>query len=150
MSTRREARLWAVQFLFQRDFNSGDLDPALEVFWSERKASAKGRKFTEDLVRGVEGRRAELDAQIKGYAQNWDLHRMGGVERNVMRVALYEMQCRFDIPPVVSVNEAVELAKDLGSDESGKFVNGLLDRALHDNQRSPRGASGPASNTAGD
>lgn len=138
MSTRRDARMWAVQFLFQRDFNAGDLDEALTIFWSERKASTKGRKFTEDLVRGVEARRAEYDAQIKVYAQNWDLHRMGGVERNAMRVALYEMECRPDIPPVVSINEAVELCKEMSSDEAGKFVNGLLDRALHDPKRPPR------------
>lgn len=140
MSTRRDARMWAVQFLFQRDFNAGDLEEALTIFWSERKASTKGRKFTEDLVRGVEARRAEYDARIKEYAQNWDLHRMGGVERNAMRVALYEMECRPDIPPVVSVNEAVELCKEMSSDEAGKFANGLLDRALHDPKRPGRPA----------
>ncbi len=68
---------------------------------------------------------------------------MGGVERNAMRVALYEMECRPDIPPVVSVNEAVELCKEMSSDEAGKFANGLLDRALHDPKRPGRPAGVP-------
>lgn len=141
MSTRREARLWAVQLLFQRDFNPGDLAEALDLFWSERKAGEKARTFTEDLVRGVEGKKTELDEHLQRFADNWDLKRMGGVDRNVMRVALYEMLHRSDIPPVVSINEAVELAKDLSSDESGKFVNGILDRIRKDLKRPARAAA---------
>lgn len=141
MSTRRDARLWAVQLLFQRDFNPGDLAEALEVFWSERKTGDKARVFTEELVRGVESHKAELDEHLQRYADNWDLKRMGGVDRNVMRVALFEMLHRSDIPPVVSINEAVELAKDLSTDESGKFVNGILDRIRKDLKRPARAAA---------
>jgi transcription antitermination protein NusB len=137
---RREARMWAVQFLFQRDFNHGELDDALTHFLDERKVSAKARRYVDDVVRGVEARRSDLDARLQQYAQNWDVRRMGAVERNVMRVALYEMLCRPDIPPVVSINEAVELAKDLSSEDSGKFVNGLLDRARKDISRPARAA----------
>lgn len=129
MSSRHEAREWAVQFLFQRDFNQGDLEHALEYFWLDKKAQPQARQFTEELVRGVEAHRAELDQLLQGYADNWDVKRMGAVDRNVMRVALFEMHYRVDIPPVVSINEAVEIAKAFSGMESGKFVNGLLDEA---------------------
>lgn len=138
MTKRHEARLWAVQFLFQRDFNHGDLEQALEDFWSERKAGPKARAFAEQLIRGVESHRDELDARIQQYAENWDLKRMGAVDRNAMRVALYEMLYCPDIPPVVSINEAVEIAKELSGRESGRFVNGILDRALKDLNRPSR------------
>ncbi len=141
MSTRHEVRMWAVQMLFQRDFNHGDLNEALEVFWKERTCSEKLHAFCEELIRGVEEKRTELDAQLQQFADNWDLKRMGGVDRNVMRVALFEMLHRPDIPPVVSINEAVELAKELSSEESGKFVNGILDRIRKDLKRPARAAA---------
>lgn len=136
--------MWAVQFLFQRDFNQGDLDASIAHFWVERKATTKIRAFTEELIRGVEAHRAELDAKLQQYAEHWDVKRMGAVDRNVMRVAIYEMLHRTDIPPVVSINEAVELAKELSSIESGKFVNGVLDRARKDLVRPDRTSESPA------
>jgi len=141
MSGRHEARTCAVQFLFQRDFNTDELDAALSEFWSERKAGPKVRQFSEELIRGVEGCREDLDLRLRRYAENWDLKRMGAVDRNVMRVALFEMLYRSDIPPVVSINEAVDLAKELSSDESGRFVNGILDRARRDISRPARAAA---------
>lgn len=141
MSGRHEARTCAVQFLFQRDFNTDELDAALSEFWSERKAGPKVRQFSEELIRGVEGCREDLDLRLQRYAENWDLKRMGAVDRNVMRVALFEMLYRSDIPPVVSINEAVDLAKELSSDESGRFVNGILDRARRDISRPARAAA---------
>ncbi len=140
MKGRREARLWAVQFLFQRDFNNGDLELALDDFWAERPTEPRYKAFTEDVIRGVEQHRAEIDAKLRVYAKNWDLHRMGAVDRNVMRVAMYEMLFRNDVPPVVSINEAIELAKDLSGEESGRFVNGILDRASRDLDRPARAA----------
>lgn len=141
MSGRHDGRTLAVQFLFQRDFNTGDLDEALQQFWSDHDASGKVREFAEALIRGVETNRADLDQRLQTCADHWDIHRMGGVDRNVMRVALFEMLHRSDIPPVVSINEAVDLAKELSSDESGRFVNGILDRARRDVQRPARAAA---------
>ncbi|HOW97860.1 MAG TPA: transcription antitermination factor NusB [Kiritimatiellia bacterium] len=140
MGGRHEARQWAVQFLFQRDFNQDDLEPALELFWAGVKGAPSARRFAEELIRGVDTRRAELDQLIQKYAENWDLKRMGAVDRNVMRVGLYEMLHCPDVPPVVSINEAVELAKELSGSESGKFVNGILDRARKDIDRPARAA----------
>jgi len=140
MSGRHEARTMAVQFLFQRDFNQGDLQPALDDFWAEHKAGGKVKAFAEQLIRGVERERAHLDDQLVKYAANWDIKRMGAVDRNVMRVALFEMNFCPDIPPVVTINEAIDVAKELSSDESGKFVNGILDRARKEMDRPARAA----------
>ena len=141
MGGRHEARQWAVQFLFQRDFNEGDIESALAEFWRDKDSGDKARGFAEELIRGVEGRKDELDKLIRKYAEHWDVKRMGAVDRNVMRVALYEMTQRPDIPPVVSINEAVEIAKDLSGVESGTFVNGILDRACKEQDRPARAAA---------
>ncbi len=140
MSGRHEGRTLAVQFLFQRDFNQGDLQEALAEFWSGHKAGPKVRAFAVELIQGVEREREQLDKLLARYAANWEVKRMGAVDRNVMRLALYEMQFCKDIPPVVSINEAIDLAKELSSDESGKFVNGILDRARKEMDRPARAA----------
>ncbi|MBI4325168.1 MAG: transcription antitermination factor NusB [Chloroflexi bacterium] len=163
MGMRREARERAVQFLFQHDLNPPeDLEAALSHFWESQRTAAisedKGkaswgqkaealpvsaeeaalRQFAEPLIRGTLEHRDQLDAEIKKYAINWDLHRMAVVDRNVLRLAIYEMLHRDDIPPVVSINEAVDIAKKFSTEESGKFVNGLLDRVKRDLMRPAR------------
>ena len=140
MSLRHESRLMAVQFLFQRDFNAGALDEDLQLFFAAQEGAEKARPFAEELARGVEANKADLDARLQQAAANWDLRRMGAVERNVMRVALYEMLHRPDIPPVVSINEAIELCKELSSEESGSFVNGILDAIRRGLDRPARAA----------
>jgi N utilization substance protein B len=153
MGKRREARERAVQFLFQHDLNPpDDLSAALDHFWNnqraaaiaEEKASAKwgesaelppptadeaeARAFADPLIRGVVQHREELDALIRKHAHNWELHRIAAVDRNILRLALYEMLHREDIPPIVSINEAVDIAKKFSTQDSGKFVNGILDK----------------------
>ena len=152
MGTRREARERAVQFLFQYDLNpAAKLEEALETFWESQRQAALAddqdratwgekpelpaptaadtsvRLFAEPLIRGAIEHRAEIDPQIQKHARNWDLHRMAAVDRNILRLAVYEMLYRDDIPPVVSINEAVDIAKKYSTDDSGKFVNGILD-----------------------
>ena len=153
MGKRREARERAVQFLFQHDLNPPeDLDRALEEFWQTQRAAAiageKGpatwgqpvelppptteeaetRLFADPLIRGVIEHRDAIDEKIKSHAKNWDLHRIATVDRNIMRLAIYEMLYREDIPPIVSINEAVDIAKKFSTQDSGKFVNGILDK----------------------
>jgi len=140
MGARHNAREWAVQFLFQREFTTDEMEKALEEFWSERDASEKMKKFAQKLIWGVEEHKHDMDKQLKVYAEHWDINRMGIVDRTVIRVALYEMVHCPDVPPVVAINEAVEIAKDLSSNESGRFVNGILDRALRDIDRPAREA----------
>ena len=142
MATRRHAREWGFQILFQLDMNPDEVDKVFRQFWKDKKADGKTRHFAEALVIGVREHLAEIDEKIKGYALNWDIKRMGVVERNVIRMALYEMLYCEDVPPVVSINEAVDITKYFGNAESGKFVNGILDRARKDLTRSARGNAG--------
>src|SRR5271157_1052077 len=153
MGQRREARERAVQFLFQHDLNPPEnLEEALGHFWNsqratviaDEKASASwGQKvemppptteelatriFADKLILGVLEHRNDLDKRIQEHAQNWDLNRMAVVDRNILRLAIYEMLFREDIPPIVSINEAVDVAKKYSTQDSGKFVNGILDR----------------------
>jgi N utilization substance protein B len=86
------------------------------------------RLFADPLIRGVIQYRDTIDEKIKCHAKNWEFHRIAAVDRNVMRLAIYEMLYREDIPPVVSINEAVDIAKKFSTQDSGKFVNGILDR----------------------
>lgn len=163
MGKRREARERAVQFLFQFDLNPPEtLDAALDQFWESQRPAAiaeeksgatwgqkselppltaeetQVRVFAEPLIRGVIDHRAELDDRIKNCAKNWELHRMAAVDRNVLRLAIYEMLYRDDIPPVVSINEAVDIAKKFSTQDSGKFVNGILDKIKTDLPRPAR------------
>jgi N utilization substance protein B len=164
MGKRREARERAVQFLFQHDLNPPEnLDAALEEFWGSQRAAAiaeeKGsatwgeppeippptteetaiRVFADPLIRGALEHREEADSLIKQHAKNWDLHRIAAVDRNILRLAIFEMLHRDDIPPVVSINEAVDVAKKFSTQDSGKFVNGILDKIKGDLMRPSRG-----------
>jgi len=137
---RRQAREWAVQFLFQTEFNSGELEAALAVFWNdeEKKPQERDRTYVDEVVRGVIEKQREIDRTISKYTDNWDVDRLGVLDRVVLRVATYEMLFRNDIPPVVSINEAVEIAKAYSGKESGRFVNGVLDRIQKELDRPSR------------
>jgi len=97
------------------------------------------RAFADPLICGTLEHRNDLDDIIKKHAKNWDLHRMAAVDRNILRLALYEMHYRDDIPPVVSINEAVDIAKKFSTQDSGKFVNGILDKVKGELMRPARG-----------
>lgn len=137
MGRRHEGREAAVQFLVYCDLNRGaGPDEGTEAFWALRSpAPKKARDFAFELARGALAHRVEIDRRISAYAQNYELHRLAAVDRNILRLALYEMFFRDDIPPIVSINEAIEIAKKYGTDESGRFVNGILDRAKLDLDR---------------
>lgn len=128
MSTRRQAREWAVQLLFQLDINPTELDPAIAEFWRERNGGARGKAFVEKTVKGVTSNCKEIDAMIRRCAENWDIKRMAATDRNVIRVAVYELMYCDDVPAAVAINEAVDIAKYFNCSESGRFVNGVLDR----------------------
>jgi len=139
---RRIARELAVQFLYQFDLSGGSLEEALPLFWgTQSEVGEDGRKFTEELIHGVVERRVAIDERIAKYTDNWDLPRIAAVDRNILRLAMYEMLFRDDIPPVVSINEAVDIAKKFSTRESGAFVNGILDRLKADLTRPSRTAA---------
>jgi N utilization substance protein B len=143
MGLRREAREAAVQFLYQLDTHKpDDTAKALDEFWKQSEAKPNVREFANDLLRGTLEKKAEIDARIASLADNWDFERLAVVDRNILRLALYEMLFRTEIPPVVSINEAIEIAKKFSTAESGKFVNGLLDRVKKELLRPARQAAG--------
>ena len=107
------------------------------------------RDFSEKLVRGVWEKRDAIDVRLEGYLKNWSLSRMGGVDRNVLRLALYELFFSDETPPVVIVNEAVDIANYFSTRDSGKFVNGVLDRAIRDVTRPLREGRKPARHSHG-
>ena len=132
MATRRDAREWTLQMLFRLEMNPCDNEKLFEEFFEERDAGKKGRDFAETLIKGVRDNRKEIDALIVKYAKNWDLDRMAITDRNVIRIAIYEFLYRDDIPPAVTINEAVDIAKYFNKTESGRFVNGILDSIRKD------------------
>jgi N utilization substance protein B len=121
---RRRARRRALDILYQADVTRRS---ALEVL-VERRELDEVDPFTEELVRGVTEKMAELDRMIGEHAEGWTVHRMAVVDRNVMRLACYEMLWREDVPVAVAIDEAVEAAKELSTQDSGRFVNGILGR----------------------
>jgi N utilization substance protein B len=130
---RHLLRQWAVQFLFQRDYNRFDTwEEALDLFLENkrRKMSKKMRAFFDERIDGVSMNLEALDKEIKRNSENWDMNRMGGVDRNVLRLGFFELIHCTDVPPVVVVNEAIQLAKELSSEESGKFVNGIMENMI--------------------
>ena len=136
---RRIAREMVLQSLFQMDFTQAEpteaLAIALEVQQDEEKSeeAVKAVKYAEKVLKGAAEMLPELDRLIGKYAINWDVKRMPGIDRNILRMAIYEMLFAEDKVPVnVAVNEAVELAKQFGTDKSARFINGVLGRLMRE------------------
>jgi N utilization substance protein B len=135
MGRRRAARQAAVQFHFWRDAHRGNAPDRMDDFWEFCPTKPRVREFAQPLIDGMIAHLPEIDSRIKQYTENYDIGRLSAVDRNVLRLAIYEMLYRDDIPPVVSINEAIELAKTFGGNDSGRFVNGILDRVKGDLSR---------------
>ncbi len=131
MRKRTQSREFALQLLYQIDISAEECELSLDRFWSlsaQDEIEASVKEFTNFLVRGTIKNLKAIDDEISKYAANWELKRMAVVDRNVLRLATYEIVFCEDIPPKVSINEAVELAKKYSGIQSGKFVNGILDK----------------------
>jgi N utilization substance protein B len=138
MASRRQAREYALQALFQADLREVTVSAALNDLWSglmdgeglddSRPPESEEVEFAQRLARGYDERRAEIDTLIEDSSTNWRLVRMPVVDRNVLRIAAYELLACTDIPATVSINESIELAKKYGSGDSRAFVNGIVDR----------------------
>jgi len=135
MGTRRRAREMALQILYGLDINPGDPETACGDLdgWSDLEADS--RDFVSDLVQGAWDRRSEIDQVIADASIKWDVGRMAVVDRNLLRLATYEMMAHRDTPARVVLNEAIEMAKNYGGEESGNFINGVLDRIKYDLER---------------
>lgn len=132
MGARTTAREAALQMLFAIEASEAELEQVIGDFWRELPADAEGRAYADEAVRGVRGTLEDIDARVTRASTNWRLERMTRVDRNVLRLGTWELAHRSDVPRAVVLDEAVELAKRFGSDESGPFVNGVLDRVADD------------------
>jgi len=129
MRKRTLARNCALQFLYQVDITRETPDEVLENFWQTQNGIDDSvQEFANNLIKGTLGNLDTIDKHIAKCATNWQLKRMAIVDRNILRLATYELLYLKDIPPKVSINEAIELAKRYGDIDSGKFVNGILDK----------------------
>jgi N utilization substance protein B len=137
MASRHQARERAVQILFQYDIH-GQAGPWLEDFWVQYPLAEELRAFAERLVAGVQAGKKDLDALIGTYATNWKVGRMPIIDRNILRMACFELLHVPEVPAKVTLNEAIELAKSFGDDEASRFVNGILDRVLRSDTRLER------------
>lgn len=134
MGSRHQSRERALQILFQYDIH-GKPGLWLDEFWKPLKDDQESRAFAEELVAGVLEHKKELDELIGRYATNWKVSRMQVVDRNILRLGAYELLWLDDVPAKVTMNEAIELAKDFGDDDAAKFVNGILDKVLSSEPR---------------
>jgi len=132
MGLRRRARELAIQVLFHLEFTPGDPNRAFELICDNFPVRESLKDFARVLILGVTERKGLLDSVIRKASKNWRLERMSKLDISILRVAAYEIMYMEDIPPKVSINEAVELAKRYGSEESSSFINGVLDHIYSD------------------
>jgi len=127
MRPRRKAREIAMQVLYGLDVSRGNLKETIDLFWKNFNVPEKLKAFSSVLVEGAWNNRKQIDTLIGGCAENWSVERMSRVDRSILRMAVYELLYCRDIPPKVAINEAIDLGKLFGSENSGAFINGVLD-----------------------
>lgn len=126
---RRDGRVAALQFLFAWSMNTPkNLTDDLRVFFENMEQPRDHYAFGEELIHGVIEHIAEIDSRIKGLAHNWEFERIAKIDLAILRIAMFEMIHRKDIPPVVSINEAIDLSKQFSNADAKRFINGILDR----------------------
>lgn len=128
MGKRRRSRELALQFLYQWDFNGVDNPGPFQTFWEDRGDAEPVKAFAQALTEGVMKNRAEIDRLIEDQSRHWKLYRMNRIDRNILRMAVFEMMSFPEVPVKVSIDEAIEVGKKFGTSESGAFINGILDR----------------------
>lgn len=129
---RRTAREIVLKTLFARDLSRNEPQEVLEHVFAEEKVDEGDKEFSRYLVKGIVSRQDAIDDLIRKYSIEWDLNRMAAVDRNIMRMAIFEILFSPNVPEAVAANEAIEIAKQYGSDESAKFVNGILGKIIKD------------------
>lgn len=148
MSKREQGRVLAVQALYQWDVRGQDFDAQADDFLAESTQDSEVYFFARELTFGARAFRDQADAWIQRAAAHWEMRRMAAVDRNILRLAIYEMIGRSDIPPRVAIDQAIELAKRFGAAESGAFVNGILDHVLREaGVAGEAAAAGPSSDS---
>jgi N utilization substance protein B len=141
MSKQRNARELALKVLFQIEVGKLPVDEALATSFETVRPSPEDQAYTDELVRGVAAEEADLDRVIGAYAEGWRVDRLAKIDKNVLRMALYELTHRPEIPVSTVINDAVEVAKKYSTEDSGRFVNGILGSFLR-NRSGENGAAG--------
>ena len=127
MRKRTKAREYALQALYQLDIRRGEPAEILKEFWEAHQPPDEGKAFAQQLAEGTIAHAQDIDQRITAHANNWELKRMAVVDRNILRLGVFELLVMGDAPPTVCIKEAIELAKRFGDAESAKFINGILD-----------------------
>ena len=131
MRKRTLSREIALKILYASEITSESVEEAARKFWvNENTESEEVRSYAEILVLGVGVNIKSIDSSISTFADNWEIGRMATIDRNIIRIAAFELMFLDDVPPKVAINEAIEIAKKYGDKNSGKFVNGILDRMI--------------------
>ncbi len=141
-SLRRDGRVAALQYLYAWSLNTPvDLADDLRVFFEGQEKPRDHYAFGEELINGVIEHLGEIDGKIRVLAQNWEFDRIAKIDLAILRLAIFEMLFRKDIPPVVSINEAIDLSKEFSNADAKRFINGILDRLKGDLGRDARKAT---------
>ncbi len=127
MGKRRKAREATLQILFQLDFNNSEPGQTINHYWQERKALPEIRKYSQWLVEGIISNQKEIDRIIQSFSEHWRLSRMAVVDRNILRMAVFELLYEENVAPAIIINEAIEIAKKYSGQEAAVFINGILD-----------------------
>ncbi len=135
MGKRRKAREGTLQILFQLEFDDTLPEKVIETFWKNKKATKEIKEHSRWLVEGIMSNRENIDLLIQSVSKNWRLSRMAIVDRNVLRLAVFELLNEESLAPAIVINEAIEIAKKYSSEEGANFVNGILDAARKEIQR---------------
>jgi N utilization substance protein B len=128
MGVKRRSRELALQMLFQMDMGTVQLKDLEENFLPQASAPEAAKEMSLQMVRATWDKLADIDKRLRGLAENWDLARMAAVDRNILRLAAYEILYESEVPKSVAINEAIEIVKRFSTDDSSKFVNGILDK----------------------
>lgn len=132
MGARSTAREAALQMLFALEASGADVERVIGDYWLETPGDPEDRVYADEVVRGVARELEQTDARLRAASKNWRLERMTRVDRSLLRLGAFELAHRLDVPRAVILDEAVEIAKRYGTEESGAFVNGVLDRVADD------------------
>jgi N utilization substance protein B len=127
MGKKRQARESALQILFQLEFNENQAETILSQYWEDKKVSPEVVESTTRIVRGVVDHIDEIDSIIQGVSENWRLSRMVLIDRNILRIAVFELFFGEKLAPAIIMNEAIEVAKKYSGEQSATFINGILD-----------------------
>lgn len=127
MGKRRKARESTLQILFQVEFDDTQPEKIIDSFWKNRRATKEIKEYSQWLVEGITSHREEIDRLIQSVSENWRISRMAIVDRNVLRMAVFELLYEENLVPAIVINEAIEIAKKYSSEEGATFVNGILD-----------------------